>query len=128
MNSETKNNCCGCGTKMAYTLAVLGAFLIAGALVLAMQHYTKVEPLNANRAAERAAALKELRATEVDVLNTIAWVDQGKGIVRLPISEAMQLAEREWQNPVAARAKLIEREEKATFVPPPPPPKPSAFE
>jgi hypothetical protein len=46
----------------------------------------------------------------------------------LPIENAMQLAEREWQNPSAARSNLISRVEKATFVPPPPPAKPSAFE
>ena len=113
---------------MAYAAAVIGAFLIVGALVMAMRHYTTTEPLNANRAAERAAALKELRATEADALTTTAWIDQGKGLVRLPITEAMKLVEREWQNPAAARAMLIDREEKATYVPPPPPPKPSAFE
>ena len=48
--------------------------------------------------------------------------------LRLPIEVAMQITGREWQNPAAARAKLIERVEKATYVPPPPPPKPSAFE
>ena len=127
MNSES-NNCCECKTKSAWLLAVLGAFLIVGALVYEMRRYARTEPLNANRAAERAAALKELRATEADALTSVAWIDQGKGLVRLPISEAMKLAEREWQNPVAARAKLIDREEKASFVPPPPPPKPSAFE
>lgn len=109
-------------------MAIVGAFLIVGALVMAMRHYTKVEPINANRAAERAAALKELRATEADALTSTAWIDQSKGLVRLPIAEAMKLVEREWQNPAAARTNLIEREEKASYVPPPPPPKPSAFE
>ncbi len=127
MNSES-NNCCECKTKCAYCLALVGAFLIVGALVMAMRHYTWTEPPNANRAAERAAALKELRATETEALNSPAWIDPSKGLVRLPISEAIKLAEREWQNPAAARADLIAREEKATFVPPPPPPKPSAFE
>ena len=127
MNSES-NNCCECKTKMAWCLSVLGAFLIVAALVFAMRHYTRSAPLNANRSAERAAALKELHATEADALNSAAWIDQGKGLVRLPIAEAMKLAEREWQNPAAARASLIAREEKAAFVPPPPPPKPSAFE
>jgi len=113
---------------MAYFFAILGAFLIVAALVFAMRHYLITPPLNANRAAERAAALKELRAAEADSLNNVGWIDQGKGIVRLPIANAMQLAEREWQNPAAARSNLIARVEKATYVPPPPPPKPSAFE
>ena len=128
MNSESQTDCCSCTSKMAYVLGVAGAFLIVGALVLAMQHYTQSEPLNAKRAAERAAALRDLRASEADALSSVAYIDPAKGLVRLPISEAMKIAQREWQNPAAARAKLIEREEKATFVPPPPPAKPSAFE
>ena len=127
MNSES-NNCCSCKTKLAYGLAVLGAFLIVGALVFAMQNYTKTEPLNANRAAERAKALGELRATEADAISSVAWIDQSKGLVRLRIEDAMKIVERNWQNPAAARSNLIERVEKATYVPPPAPPKPSAFE
>jgi hypothetical protein len=127
MNSES-NNGCECKSRTAYFFAILGAFLIVAALVFAMRHYLKSEPINANRAAERAAALKELRAAESDSLNNVAWIDQGKGLVRLRIADAMQLAEREWQHPAAARSNLIERVEKATYVPPPPPPKPSAFE
>jgi len=127
MNSES-NNGCECKTKLIYGLAILGAFLIVAALVLAMRHYVKTEPLNASRAAERAAALKEIRGAEADALNNVGWIDQGKGVVRLPIADAMKLAEREWQNPAAARSNLIARVEKATYVPPPPPAQPSAFE
>ena len=127
MNSES-NNCCVSKTKLAYGFAIIGAFLIVGALVLAMRKYTQTEPLNANRAAERAKALGELRATETDAINTVAWLDQPKGLVRLRIEDAMKLVERNWQNPAAGRSNLIERVEKATYVPPPPPPKPSAFE
>ena len=44
MNSES-NKCCGCNTKVVYGLTILGAFLIVGALVLAMRHYTQTAPL-----------------------------------------------------------------------------------
>ena len=44
-----------------------------------------------DRAAERAKALMELRAAETEALTTPAWLDQGKGIVRLPIEEAMRI-------------------------------------
>ena len=70
----------------------------------------------------------ELHAAEADALNNVGWVDQGKGIVRLPIADAVLLAEKQWQNPAQARATLNDRVEKAFYVPPPPPPKPSAFE
>jgi hypothetical protein len=127
MNSES-NHCRDCTTRGAYFLGILGAALIFAALVWEMKKFVETEPLNANRAAERAAALKELRAAESDSLNNVAWIDQGKGLLRLRVEDAMKLAEREWQHPALARSNLIERVEKATFVPPPPPPKPSAFE
>jgi uncharacterized protein YdaU (DUF1376 family) len=112
-----------------YGTATLGTFLIVGLLVWAMQHYTRPAPLNANRAAERAQALAELRAAEAESLHTTAWLDQGKGIVRLRIEDAMKLALDEWgRDPAAARSDLIARVEKATAVPPPAPAKPSQFE
>jgi hypothetical protein len=127
MNSETKD-CCNCTKRAAYAIAIVGTFLIMAFLVWAMRHFTQTPSLNANRASERAKALGELRATEADALNTVGWIDQGKGIVRLPVAEAMKLVEREWRNPAMARSNLIARVEKATFVPPPPPAKPSQFE
>lgn len=115
-------------TGLAYTIAVLGALLIVAALVWAMQRYTQPLPLGEDRVAVRKKALADLRAAEATELENYGWVDQPKGVVRLPINVAMQLALREWQNPAAARSNLIARVEKATFVPPPPPPKPSQFE
>jgi hypothetical protein len=84
--------------------------------------------VDAARRAERARALAELRAAEADALQHPAWLDQTKGLVRLPMDVAMQLTEREWQNPAQARSNLIARVEKATALPPPPPSKPSEFE
>lgn len=124
MNSST--NSCKCGPGSAYAIAVIGAFLIVAILVQAMRHYTRPPELNANRAAERAKALGELRADEAGKLNNVAWIDANKGVVRLPIQEAMQMVERDWsRDPAKARADLIARVEKATAVPPP---KPSEFE
>ena len=113
-------------TGLAYTLAILGSFLIVAALVWAMHKYTEPAPLGENRAAERARALAEMRAEETDALNNVGWVDQAKGIVRLRIEDAMKLVERSWQNPPAARSNLLERVAKA--YPPPPKPAPSPFE
>jgi hypothetical protein len=94
-----------------------------------MHRYTQPPPLGENRAEVRAKALAELRAAEADALEHAAWIDQPKGIVRLPIQAALKMVERDWgQNPVAARSNLIARVEKATAVPPKAPEKPSAFE
>jgi len=112
----------------AYAAAVVGAFLIFGALAWAMWRYGQPAPLGGDRVAVRRKALAELRAIEAEVLNHFAWRDQAKGIVRLPIADAMKLAEREGQNPAAARSNLISRVEKATAVPPRPPGKPSRYE
>jgi len=115
-------------TGLAYLLAILGSFLIVAALVWAMRHYTQPPPLGEDRVAQRKKALAELRAAEASDLESYGWVDQGKGVVRLPINEAMKLALRAWQNPDAARSNLIARVEKATAVPPPAPAKPNPFE
>ncbi len=113
---------------LIFLLGVLGSFLIVAALVWAMIHYTQPPPLGEDRVAVRKKALAELRATEADELNSYAWLDQSKGIVRLPIAEAIKLTLSEWQNPAAARSNLIARVEKATAAPPKAPEKPSPFE
>jgi hypothetical protein len=115
-------------TGFAYLIGILGSFLIVAALVWAMQHYSQPPPLGEDRVAVRKKALADLRAAEFNELESYGWVDQTKGVVRLPVAEAMKLALRDWQNPAAARSNLIARVEKATAVPPAAPAKPSAFE
>src|SRR5207249_9721159 len=119
MNSEPVRE----RARLAYAAAILGSFLIVAALVWAMHRYTQPPPLGEDRAGVRARALAELRAAEADALNNVGWIDQGKGLVRLRIDDAMTLVERAWQNPPAARSNLLERVAKAN--PPPPTPAPS---
>ena len=115
-------------TGLAYAIGILGSLLIVAALVWAMQRYTQPPPLGQDRVAVRKRALADLRAAEATELENYGWLDQPKGVVRLPIAEAMQLSLRDWQNPAAARSNLIARVEKATAAPPAAPAKPSAFE
>jgi hypothetical protein len=126
MNEEQTDVEPGQRVGTAYLAGIVGALLIVGALSWAMYNYMQPEPLGKNRAEERAKALAELQAAENDALHNVGWVDQTKGLVRLRIEDAMQMVEREWQNPPAARSNLIARAEKAN--PPPPPPAPSALE
>jgi hypothetical protein len=127
MNSgQPDNNCCG--RNFSVTAAVVIVCLIFAALVWKMREYTTPPPINSVRAAERAKALADLRAEEATALNNVGWVDQAKGVVRLPIADAVKLAEKQWQNPAQARAELIARVEKATALPPKAPEKPSQFE
>ena len=108
--------------------AVIVASLIFALLVLKMQQYIPSTAPDAARKAERAKALADLRADEASALSSPAWIDQAKGLVRLPISEAMKLAEREWETPAQARSNLVARVEKATALPPKPPEQASPFE
>jgi hypothetical protein len=117
-----------CCCPVRATLLILAGLLVAVVLAHAMVRLTRPAPIEADRAALRAKTLADLRAANAEALTTYGWVDQSKGIVRLPIERAMELTLQEWQNPAAARAALIEREEKAAAPAPAPPPPPSQFE
>lgn len=110
-------------------LAILGAFLIVALLVFAMRRYAQTQPLEAGRAAERAKALATLRAAEAQALNSVGWIDQGKGVVHLRIEDAMQVVQREWgRDPAQARSNLLARVAEVMTPPPKPPEQPSEFE
>lgn len=108
-----------------YILAILGAFLIMAVLVCTVIRYTTPAPVGQERAAERIKFSAELKAENAIALETYDWADKAKGIVRLPIAEAMKLTVKEWKDPVKGRASLISRVEKATAKAPE---KPSEFE
>jgi hypothetical protein len=107
--------------------------LMVGSLVFivlcaAVRFLTTAPDIDAAAGAKRSQALATIRGTEYTNLNQVAWIDQARGIVRLPIDTAMELTVQAWQNPAQARADLIEREKKATAPAPVTPAKPSAFE
>ena len=106
---------------------VAACFLFV-ALVVVVKFSVSVPAIDADRAAVRSKALAEIRATEATALTTAGWVDQDRGIVRLPVETALQLSEKAAQNPAAARADLIARAAKAAAPLPKTAPKPSAFE
>ncbi len=83
---------------------------------------TTVPAIDANRGAALSSALFEIRTNENITLNSAGWIDRSRGIVRLPITTAEQLAAQEWSNPAQARADLIERARRASA----PAPKPAA--
>jgi hypothetical protein len=103
-----------------YFIAALGALLIVGVLVWAIHRYASPPPIGSNRAEERHKNLAEMRNAD-GTLKQYGWVDQGKGFVRLPISDAMNLTIKDYQNPDAAKKEIGARVDKLTFVPPPPP-------
>lgn len=137
MSDETKSHCDGerCGTSACckskfclLAIVIIGTLLIVGVLISAMIKYTTPSSLTAERAAFRAKNLAELRAANTEALTTYGYVDAQRGIVRLPIDQAMKLTIAEWQKPSAGRATLLARQVKASAPLPKAPEKPSAFE
>ncbi len=112
------------GAAAGFIIASL-IFIALGAVVKFAVH---VPAIDADRAAARAKALYEIRTNEVALLNAAGWIDQSRGIVRLPIDDAVKIAAQEWQNPAQARADLISRQENASKPAPVAPAKPNLFE
>jgi hypothetical protein len=83
-------------------------------LVVIVKLSVATPPIDAARNAFISQALYQIRTNEVTQLTSPGWVDKPRGIVRLPIETAMQLAAQQWQNPAQARADLIARAKKST--------------
>ncbi|MDB6031307.1 MAG: hypothetical protein JWM16_1645 [Verrucomicrobiales bacterium] len=113
---------------LAYIVGVVGSLLVVALLVKAMQRYNQPTPVNQARVEERRKALADIHQAEAKGLNEYGWVDQGKGIVSLPIARAKELTLQDYKNPEAARKTMITRADKANFVPPKAPEKPSQYE
>ena len=69
----------------------LGLFFGINSLFLGNTDST-LNPEDPARDAERVKNLADLKAENEIKLNTYAWVDQAKGSVQIPITEAMKLA------------------------------------
>ena len=111
----------------AYFVGVLGAFLIVAILVWAIYRYANPAPLGSNRAQERAKNLTDQRALDASVNQYGA--EPGRPFVRIPVSDAMKLTIKDYQNPDAAKKEFASRVDKANPPPPAPPPeKPSQYE
>ena len=107
-------------------------FVIASVIFIVFAVIVKlsatVPSIDASRATMISQALYEIRTNEVASLDSAGWVDRDRGIVRLPIDTAIQIAAQKWQDPAEARADLIARSRKAAAPLPKVAPKPSLFE
>ena len=122
MNVPGENRASGAALGFVFASVL---FIVLGVIVgLAV----RPPAIDADQAQHRYQALAELRAAENAALNHPGWIDQARGIVRLPIEVAITNAAEAWQNPAQARADLISRAEKAAAPLPKAPEKPSAFE
>ena len=115
-------------TRLCLAVAIAGTFLIVAALVYVTHQYTRPPALDQARIQERKKNLAEIQAASADALNNYGWQDQAKKLIRLPITNAMQLTIREYQDPAGARSNLIARADKAFAPPPKVPEKPNQYE
>ena len=78
-----------------------------------MRSYNQTEPLGVARANERREKFRTLQAENTDFLNNYAWLKQDRGIVRLPIEQALKLSESlATKGSGALRAEVIARQDK----------------
>ena len=73
-------------------LGVVLLFVVFGVIVLAVIGPSpRGSDYEETRAKKRMEALKSVREDAEKALNTYAWIDKNKGVVRIPISRAMEL-------------------------------------
>jgi glucose dehydrogenase len=76
--------------KVAWLIGILAAVALFAVIASYSSRMTRdYSDYDQQRAAARYATLQKLREDATATLTTAAWVDQGKGIVRIPIDEAM---------------------------------------
>ncbi|MEN9575702.1 MAG: hypothetical protein RL514_3557 [Verrucomicrobiota bacterium] len=129
---ESKDACCSpaCRTKAAYFFGALVVILLGVGINAMLKSYTETgaQASREARSKERAKAQAELRQTTTQELTTVAVLDKAKGVYRIPVTAAMELTLKDYQNAAASRAAFVARVEKITAPPPKAPEKPSAFE
>jgi hypothetical protein len=116
-------------TKTVLTaVSVLATLLLVGFLVMQMVKYNRPAPVSADRANARAKDNAAVRAAGDSALANYGYVDAAKGVVRIPIAEAMKMTVQGYQNAGDFRSNMIARLEKATAAAPKPPEKPNEYE
>lgn len=115
--------CCGQRTwdaakAGAWFVGAAGTLLLVGGLAWWVFQRTRPPGVDTARATLRYSNLAEIRAAAHTALTTAEPIDKAKGIYRIPITNAMELLLRLWQDPAAGRADLLSRVDKATAKPP----------
>lgn len=79
--------------------------LVAG-IAIVLYFANRPDPLNSEIINERKAKLAEVNSKQDELINNYAWIDQAKGIVRIPIQQSMKLTVEELHNPKAFMQKM----------------------
>jgi hypothetical protein len=109
-------------------VTVVATFLLMAFLVGQMVKVAAPPAVDATRAAARAKDNQDIRAGGIEALENWGYANKDKGLVRMPIAEAMKVTIQAYQKPAEFRADLKARAEKAAAPAPKPPEKPSEFE
>ena len=117
MAETTKSSC---AAKAISVLAIIAAFLLMAFLVRQMTKVAQPPPVGAERAIARARDNAAIRAEGSAALQSWGYVDPTRGIVRMPIEDAMKLTVQGYQNAAAFHTDVLARVEKATAPPPKP--------
>jgi hypothetical protein len=115
---ENVNKTSNCSKCAIYVVAILATFFLMAFLVKQMIKVTQPAPVGAARAAARLKDNGEIRAAGADAAVNWGYVDQPRGIVRMPIEEAMKLTVQGYQKPADFRKDVLARLEKASVAPP----------
>lgn len=124
---ENVNNTGKCKLTVSI-VAIVATFLLMAFLVKQMADRLQPAPLGADRSVARARDNADIRAAGADALRNWGYVDQPRGVVRVPVEEAMKLTVQGYQKPADFRSNLVVRVEKATAPGPKPPEKKSEYE
>jgi len=106
---------------------VLGSLVIVVAVLGVSYLNTRPKAaVDAQIVADRQQKLADVQAKETQLYNNYSWVDQTKGIVRIPVPEAMRLTAiqlgQATKGKPSAPARLSLAASPAAMTPPPPPP------
>lgn len=89
------------------------AFSMAGVVAYLCRAELQTPSLGEERGAIRRKNLADWKTNQPALLNNYGWHDQTRGLVHLPMEQAMQLTINEWKTPALGRSNLIKRAEKA---------------
>jgi hypothetical protein len=103
---------------------VAALFLVAALFIASIGSAGKGDDLDRRRAQQRREARQKLEQVEQDALTNAGWVDKAKGVVRVPIADAMKSTVAELQNKKAVASSV----KVEPSLPMPPPYDPNATE
>lgn len=86
--------------------------LIAGLLLWTRIYVVNEKPINYERVQERIKARDEIEPVVRSMMESYGWQDKKSGVVRLPVSRAMEIVEDIYKDRATARSNFLMRVER----------------